>query len=66
MNIIDGVIEEPLGGAHRDFDKSAESVKEQILSSLKKLKKMKPAKLIDQRIEKYSAMGVWVEAKQKA
>lgn len=66
MNIIDGIIEEPLGGAHRDFEISAEAVKEQILSSLKKLKKMKPAKLIDQRIEKYSAMGVWIEADQKA
>jgi acetyl-CoA carboxylase carboxyl transferase subunit alpha len=65
MNIIDGVIEEPLGGAHRDFEKSAEAVKEQILKSLKKLKKMKPAKLIDQRIEKYSAMGVWLEADKK-
>lgn len=65
MNIIDGIIEEPLGGAHRDFEISAEAVKEQILSSLKKLKKMKPAKLIDQRIEKYSAMGVWIEADQK-
>lgn len=66
MNIIDGIIEEPLGGAHRDFETSAEAVKGQILSSLKKLKKMKSAKLIDQRIEKYSAMGVWVEADQKA
>lgn len=66
MNIIDGVIEEPLGGAHRDFKKSAAAVKEQILTSLKRLKKMKPAKLIDQRIEKYSAMGVWIEADQKA
>jgi acetyl-CoA carboxylase carboxyl transferase subunit alpha len=65
MNIIDGVIEEPLGGAHRDFEKSAEAVKEQILTSLKKLKKMKPAKLVDQRIEKYSAMGVWLEADKK-
>ncbi len=66
MNIIDGVIEEPLGGAHRDFEKSAAAVKEQILASLKKLKKMKPAKLIDQRIEKYSVMGVWLEEGKKS
>lgn len=66
MKIIDGVIEEPLGGAHRDFEKSAEAVKEQILASIKRLKKMKPAKLIDQRIEKYSAMGVWLEADQNS
>lgn len=66
MNIIEGVIEEPLGGAHRDFEKSAEAVKKQILASLKKLNKMKPSKLIDQRIEKYSAMGVWLEEGQKS
>lgn len=66
MKIIDGVIEEPLGGAHRDYNKTADAVKDQILKSLRKLKKMKPAKLIDQRIEKYAAMGVWMEGKQKA
>lgn len=62
LKIIDGVIEEPLGGAHRDFRKSSEAVKTQILKSLKKLKKASPEKLIQQRIEKYSAMGVWQKA----
>lgn len=62
LKIIDGVIEEPLGGAHRDFRKSSEAVKAQILKSLKKLKKASPEKLIQQRIEKYSAMGVWQKA----
>ncbi len=65
LKIIDGVIEEPLGGAHRDYKQSAEAVKDQIMKSLKRLKKMKPEKLIDQRIEKYSGMGVWVEAGKK-
>lgn len=59
MNIIDGIIPEPLGGAHRDYKASAEAVKTQILKSLKSLKKSKPDKLIDQRIEKYSSMGAW-------
>lgn len=62
LNIIDGVIKEPLGGAHRDFKKSAEAVKKQILDSLKRLKKMKPDKLIEQRIDKYTSMGDWEEA----
>lgn len=66
LKIIDGVIEEPLGGAHRDHKKSAEAVKVQILKSIKKLKKKKAEKLIEQRIEKYASMGVWVEADQKA
>lgn len=59
MKVIDGVISEPLGGAHRDHEASAKSVKTQILKSLNKLKKMKPEKLIEQRIEKYAAMGEW-------
>ncbi|MAO63730.1 MAG: acetyl-CoA carboxylase carboxyl transferase subunit alpha [Balneola sp.] len=63
MKVIDGVISEPLGGAHRDHDASAESVKAQILKSLKKLKKMKPEKLIEQRIDKYAAMGEWKTVK---
>lgn len=66
FKIIDGVIEEPLGGAHRDYKKSAEAVKAQIVKSLKSLKKMQPAGIINQRIEKYSAMGVWIEGEQKS
>lgn len=62
LKIIDGVIAEPLGGAHRNYEKSAEAVKNQILSSLKRLAKMSPEKLVEQRVEKYSAMGVWKEA----
>ncbi|HCD53480.1 MAG TPA: acetyl-CoA carboxylase carboxyl transferase subunit alpha [Balneolaceae bacterium] len=57
MKVIDGVIKEPLAGAHRDFEAAANAVKVQILKSLKKLGKMKPEKLIEQRIEKYSAIG---------
>ena len=57
LKVIDGVISEPLGGAHRDHDAAAEAVKSQILKSLKKLKKVKPEKLIEQRIEKYASMG---------
>lgn len=59
LNVIDGIIKEPLGGAHRDYEKSAEAVKKQINQSLKKLMKMKTDKLIDQRIDKYTSMGVW-------
>lgn len=64
LKIIDGVIAEPLGGAHRDFQKSADAVKNQLLKSLKKFKKLTPEKLVDQRVEKYSGMGVWKEAKK--
>ena len=57
MGIIDGVIKEPLSGAHRDYDAAANAVKKQLLKSLSSLSKQNPEKLIEQRIAKYSAMG---------
>jgi acetyl-CoA carboxylase carboxyl transferase subunit alpha len=57
FGIIDGVIKEPLAGAHRDYDEAAEAVKKQLLKSLSSLSKKSSKKLIDQRIAKYSAMG---------
>ena len=57
MGIIDGVIKEPLSGAHRDYDAAANAVRKQLLKSLSSLSKQNPEKLIEQRIAKYSAMG---------
>ncbi len=59
LKIIDGIIKEPMGGAHRNHEEAAQEVKKQILKSLKKLCAMKPEKLKEQRIEKYSKMGSW-------
>ncbi len=66
MEVIDGVIAEPLGGAHRDPDRSALAVKEQLLESLERLKRLSPGELIESRIEKYSAMGEWKEASKSS
>lgn len=59
LGIIDGIIPEPIGGAHRNYDQAAAALKSQIVDSIKRLKKLSTAKLIDQRIEKYSKMGQW-------
>lgn len=59
LGIIDGVIKEPKGGAHRDHDAAAELVKATILDALARLGTLSAAELIDQRIAKYSAMGHW-------
>lgn len=61
LKVIDGVLKEPLGGAHRDHDAAAAIIKKQLIESLNRLKKMKPDKLVKQRIEKYSTMGVWID-----
>lgn len=62
LRVIDGVIPEPMGGAHRDHQASASAVKKQILTSLKRLSKQKPEKLIEERIAKYSAIGAFQKA----
>jgi acetyl-CoA carboxylase carboxyl transferase subunit alpha len=59
LKVIDGIIEEPLGGAHRDYDASALALKKQINESLTRLGKMKTDKMVNSRIDKYSKMGVW-------
>ena len=63
LGVIDGIITEPLGGAHRDHDSAAASVKEYIQKSLKSLRKLSPKKLRLERIEKYSTMGAYAEGK---
>ncbi|MEJ7557560.1 MAG: acetyl-CoA carboxylase carboxyltransferase subunit alpha [Pedobacter sp.] len=59
--LIDGIIKEPLGGAHQDPEAMAQTVKEQILKDLTILKKEKTEKMISTRIDKFCAMGVVVE-----
>jgi acetyl-CoA carboxylase carboxyl transferase subunit alpha len=59
LGVIDAIIEEPLGGAHQDHDASAKIVKSYILNAIAELEKIQPAELVEQRIEKYSKMGVF-------
>jgi acetyl-CoA carboxylase carboxyl transferase subunit alpha len=59
QGIIDVIVPEPLGGAHRNHEKMAEILKATILSELKPLMKIKPEKLLERRVEKFSKMGVW-------
>ena len=59
QGIIDVIVPEPLGGAHRNHEKMAEILKASILAELKGLMKIKPEKLLERRVEKFSKMGVW-------
>lgn len=59
--LIDGVINEPVGGAHCNHIESFENVKQEILKQYAELAKIKPEARVQARIEKYSAMGVFVE-----
>jgi acetyl-CoA carboxylase carboxyl transferase subunit alpha len=61
FGLVDGIIPEPLGGAHWDHDEAAELVKTQIVQTLEELKEIDPETRIDQRIDKFSKMGFWEE-----
>ncbi len=56
--LIDGIIKEPLGGAHTDVKWMAAEVKKTIKETTKALLKHTLEKRIEQRIEKFCAMGV--------
>jgi acetyl-CoA carboxylase carboxyl transferase subunit alpha len=56
--LIDGIIKEPLGGAHNNQKETFETVKQEILKHLANLKQQTPEQRIDSRIEKFSSMGV--------
>jgi acetyl-CoA carboxylase carboxyl transferase subunit alpha len=61
FGLIDGIIPEPLGGAHWDYDGSAKILKEYLIPVVKELKQFSPEQRIDTRIEKFGKMGFWEE-----
>jgi len=61
QKIIVRIIPEPLGGAHKDPNAAAETLKSVLLDELAELVKIKPDKLIEGRLEKFGAMGEYVE-----
>ena len=58
LKLIDGIIEEPLGGAHTDIKWMAQKVKSSILNTVVELQKLSVDDLVNQRVEKFCAMGV--------
>jgi len=59
--LIDGVIPEPIGGAHTNFNEIFKTVKTEIMKHIEKLSKIKPEKRIENRINKFSKMGSIIE-----
>lgn len=59
QGIVDRIIPEPLGGAHVNPEEAAKNLKKVLIEELKTLKKLSPEELVNQRIEKYSNIGVY-------
>ena len=64
FGLIDDVVKEPLGGAHVDPDKMAKILKAHIRKELAVLMDMDPDERIAKRIEKYDAMGEYMNAEE--
>ena len=61
QGIIDRIVPEPLGGAHKDHQQIANTLKSVLKEELSLLMKIKPEKLIQNRLEKFAKMGMYVE-----
>ena len=57
LGIIDKILPEPAGGAHRDWDTTAQTIKASLISELKDLQKMVPGSFSEHRYEKFRKMG---------
>jgi acetyl-CoA carboxylase carboxyl transferase subunit alpha len=57
LGLIDGIIPEPLGGAHRDVDKMAMTLKYYLMEKIANLKKLSLAQLLDKRYERLMKIG---------
>ena len=57
LGIVDKILPEPAGGAHRDWDATAATVKAALLAELKDLAKIKPADMSEHRYQKFRKMG---------
>jgi acetyl-CoA carboxylase carboxyl transferase subunit alpha len=61
LGLVDEIVKEPIGGAHRDKDKTYEVVSKAIIDSFNEFKDLSSNDLIAQRMDKYSNMGVFNE-----
>jgi acetyl-CoA carboxylase carboxyl transferase subunit alpha len=61
QKIIDRIIPEPLGGAHKDPQEAAKMLKAVLKEELSQLIKIKPEKLVENRLEKFGSMGEFIE-----
>ncbi len=59
FGLVDGIVPEPLGGAHWDHEEAAQLLKQHIIAGLQELISVDPEIRIDQRIEKFARMGRW-------
>src|SRR2546430_2596043 len=66
LGVIDSVVPEPLGGAHRDPSAAAHNLEQYLAKTLRDLKRTKVENLLERRYEKFRTLGEYVETSRKA
>ena len=61
VNIVDRIVPEPVGGAHRDPETMFETVRQTVIEELNALVDNSPQDLVAKRRDKFYSMGVWTE-----
>ena len=59
--IVDEIISEPIGGAHRDWDQTSQSIKKSIKTNLKSLNIKSPSEIVSERYDKFRVVGKFQE-----
>ena len=59
LKLIDGIIKEPVGGAHTNREEAFKAVQEQIITAFEELKDLNDVDLVSKRMDKYADMGVY-------
>ena len=62
LGVIDCIVPEPYGGAHRNFDLAAQNLKKAVSDALAEIVKIPAENLSKLRVEKFNRMGIWEES----
>ena len=65
LGLIDKIVPEPLGGAHRDAQATAQSLRKALTEALKELQQKKPKELVEERLERLMSYGKFKEAGER-
>jgi acetyl-CoA carboxylase carboxyl transferase subunit alpha len=65
LGLIDKIVPEPLGGAHRDPQATAQSLRKALAEALRQLQAKKPKELVEERLERLMGYGKFKEAGER-
>ena len=65
LGLIDKIVPEPLGGAHRDAQAPAQALRKALAEALKQLQEKKPKELVEERLERLMSYGKFKEAAER-